>query len=295
MSIDLLNTRFAIPSHLTFVNGKGGLPLAVINNQFAMATVSLLGGQVLTYQPHGEHPVLWLSEGAYYRVGKANRGGVPISWPWFANHATDTKKPAHGFLRTARWEVSASAVTDAGGTSIALSIVDNEATRALWSHPFRVTVQITVTEQLEVLIEVHNSAEIPVTWSAALHSYFYVGDVEQIGISGLDGVRYEDKVAGGAVVQAGDVSFSAEVDRIYVDTTAVTTIHDPILKRQIHVGKSGSNTTVVWNPSTTAEKPDLAAGAYRRFVCVEAVKTGRDVAVVRPNESFSLGTTISTS
>ena len=293
MTVEQLNAQFAIPNHLVFVDGKGGIPLAVINNQHATATVSLLGGQVLSYQPHGAEPILWLSDTAYHQVGKANRGGVPISWPWFANHAADSSKPSHGFLRTKLWTVTTTQVTENGGTRIQLDIVDDEATRALWPHPFRAWVEIVLDEKLDVVLTAHNSAEIAVEWGAALHTYFYVGDVEQIHVSGLDGVRYVDKVAGGEHGQAGDVRFSAETDRIYLDTIGITTIHDPLLKREIDVAKLGSATTVVWNPSTTAEKPDLVAGAYRQFVCIEAVKTGRDRAIVQPDAEFSLGTTIS--
>lgn len=294
MNIDTLNAQFAIPNHLSFIAGKGDIPLIVINNAHAIATVSLLGGQVLTYQLHNEVPVLWLAETAYHRIGKANRGGVPISWPWFSKHKTDASKPAHGFLRTMLWEVVETVTTDSGGTRITMAILENEETRQWWSHPFRVTVQITIDDALDVVVTAHNLSAESVAWGAALHTYFYVSDVEQVRVSGLDGVRYDDTVIHQLAVQAGDVLFSAETDRIYLDTTATTTIHDPILKRNIHVAKSNSNTTVVWNPGTTAQKPDLVAGAYRNFVCIEAVKTGEDVAVVDAGASFAFSTTIST-
>ena len=46
---------------------------------------------------------------------------------------------------------------------------------------------------------------------------------------------------------------------------------DNMLKRAIAVVSSGNRNTVVWNPGEGNETPDMAAGDWRRFVCVEPV------------------------
>jgi glucose-6-phosphate 1-epimerase len=51
---DLLNEQFAIAQHITFAATAGGLPVAVIHNSHAAASVAVQGGHVITFQPHGQ-------------------------------------------------------------------------------------------------------------------------------------------------------------------------------------------------------------------------------------------------
>src|SRR5438552_1854492 len=64
------------------------------------ALVYLQGGHVASFstQEHGE--LLWVSKQAIYAAGKAIRGGVPLCFPWFGAHKTESSFPAHGFART---------------------------------------------------------------------------------------------------------------------------------------------------------------------------------------------------
>ncbi len=88
------------------------------------------------------------------------------------------------------------------------------------------------------------------TIEEALHSYFAVSDVRQIRIHGLEGVGYVDKTAAMARKpgESGPIAIAAETDRVYPGTTGTVTIEDPGWRRRIVVSKSGSATTVVWNP-----------------------------------------------
>jgi len=58
-AIQDLNSRFAIAGHVSFAADPGGLPVAVIHNGHASATIALRGGNVVAFQPHGAAPVLW--------------------------------------------------------------------------------------------------------------------------------------------------------------------------------------------------------------------------------------------
>ena len=87
-----LNDQFAIPNHVNFQTGPGGLATAVIHNAYAKVEMTLAGGHVLTCTPHGEKPLLWISPNASYSLGKAIRGGIPVCWPWFGPHPTDRQK-----------------------------------------------------------------------------------------------------------------------------------------------------------------------------------------------------------
>ena len=70
---------------------------------------------------------------------------------------------------------------------------------------------------------------------------------------------------------------TGETDRIYLATTATCTIDDPGMKRKIVVAKTGSNTTVVWNPWVDKAKamPDFGDDEWPSMVCVETCNVGR--------------------
>ena len=67
-----------IPSHVSQKNGPGGLPVLHVTNALGQAEVLLHGAHVLSFQPAGAAPVLWLSAHSPYAEGKAVRGGVPV-------------------------------------------------------------------------------------------------------------------------------------------------------------------------------------------------------------------------
>jgi glucose-6-phosphate 1-epimerase len=66
------------------------------------------------------------------------------------------------------------------------------------------------------------------------------------------------------------VRFVGELDRIYPDSPANTTLSEPTGALRIHA--EGFRDTIVWNPGERlgASIPDLGEGEHRHFVCVEA-------------------------
>jgi D-hexose-6-phosphate mutarotase len=90
---------------------------------------------------------------------------------------------------------------------------------------YRVVFGRTLTLELAV----RNTGTTPFTLQEALHTYFAVGDIREVAIDGLAGVRYLDKVHGGErrVQGSEPVRFSGETDRPYLDTEAAVTIVDP--------------------------------------------------------------------
>jgi glucose-6-phosphate 1-epimerase len=292
--ISALNEQFAIGEHIAFVEGPGGLPLAEIRNHDGEAVVALQGAHVVTYQPRGQAPVLFLSRGAVYRAGKAIRGGIPVCWPWFAQHPADPSKPMHGFARTAMWQVSATGVIE-DATELRLALVDSDDTLALWPHAFALELAVTVGARLQVELIARNTGAEPFTCGGALHSYFHTGDVRDIAIHGLDGCTYIDKVdGGGQKTQRGPITIDAETDRIYLDTIADCVIDDPNLGRRIRVAKSGSHTTVVWNPwvERAAQIADFSPEEYLSMICVETTNAAEDTIVVPPGGEHRLLATI---
>ena len=289
--INTLNQGFGIADCLHFETGPGGLPVATITTAKASAQVALQGAQVLAWQPSGQEPVLWLSETAEFAPGKPVRGGVPVCWPWFGPLAD---KGLHGFARNRNWSVRASQQDADGQVLLCLSLQDDLQSRLLWDHAFDLELHITVGASLTMTLTTRNTDRAAFTINQALHTYFRVGDIRQICVLGLDGCTYLDKVQAMArLQQSGDIRFSAETDRVYLDTATDCVIDDPVLGRQIRIAKQGSHSTVVWNPWSEKVMPDMASGTYQHMVCVETCNAGPDAITLAPGQQHGLRASIS--
>jgi glucose-6-phosphate 1-epimerase len=293
MTIETLNQHHAIADLLTFHTGMDDQPIAKIHNATATAEISLYGGHVLSYKPHGEtEDVIFLSDLATCAKGKAIRGGIPICWPWFGADPDGLGRPNHGFVRNRLWQVIATAAIDSGTTKLTLGLSDTDDTRNLWPYRFELAIAITVGDALTVELITRNTGNTPFKLTQALHTYFTVGDIDRVRVRGLEGKYYLDKVDGDArKFQSGAIAITGEVDRIYLDVPAVLTIDDPALDRQIHTTSSGNTTAVVWNPwiEKAAAMGDLGNTDYQRMICVETTNAASDVIEVAPGETFCLG------
>lgn len=291
--LDSLNARFAISDHVRFSESAPGLPVIDIQTPHASARVALEGAQVLTWQPTGQKPVLWVSKATVYAPGKGVRGGVPVCWPWFGAREG---MAAHGFVRTRPWDMRETRLDAAGQVVLRLGTADDADTRALWNHAFDLELVVTVGQTLSMALVTRNTGTAPFTITDALHTYFCVGDIAQTRVQGLDGCAYLDKVQDFAqLTQTGAVAFTGETDRIYVDTTADCLIEDQAWERSIRVAKQGSRSTVVWNPWREREKAfaDMAAGEHREMLCVETCNAGPDQVTLAPGASHTLAAQIS--
>ncbi len=291
MALSALNRNYGIPNQLGFKEGPGGLVVAEIKNPHGEATVALHGGQILAFRPRGHEEVLWLSRASDFETGHPIRGGIPVCWPWFADHPTDNTKPAHGFVRTAVWSVSASEALADQSTRLELSIADSAQTMKLWPHSFRLAIDVTLSDVLRVKLTATNTGAAAFECSGALHSYFSISSPSQITIKGLAGCDYLDKVDRfRRKVQQGDIAIASETERIYLDTTAVCIIEDHGLRRQIGIAKNGSHTTVVWNPwiDKARAMKDFGDDEYMRMVCVETANAATDTISLAPGSTHIL-------
>lgn len=278
--INSLNQQFGLDHQLQFVSGAGGLIMAEISNSLSSATIALQGAHLMTWSPRRQRPVVWLSPAAKFATGKSIRGGVPICWPWFGPHVSDSKLPGHGYARTVPWEVEHTRALPNGSTQIQLKLVETDASRAQWPHNTPVHMQITVGSTLVCELITHNATAASVTVGDALHTYFAVSDIRQVKIHGLGNNPYLDKVDGGQrKQQTGPILFNGETDRIYLESRADCLIEDPLWQRRIRIHKRGSASTVVWNPWTEkAEKMgDFGPNGFLGMVCVESANAADDV------------------
>ena len=290
-----LNAKFGIDGVMNFEKGLGGLPRAVVKNARSSAEIYLHGAHITAFCPRGGRPVLWMSDIAEFRTGKAIRGGIPVVWPWFGPHPTDGSLPQHGFARVSNWSVFSTRALPDGSTEIGMRLQDDESTRALWPHPFQLELRAVVGAELRVELRARNTGTDPVEVGGALHTYFLVGDCGVISIDGLDGRKYLDQLDEHKIKRTtGTVTVSGEVDRIYVDTDDQCVIDDPGMERWIRVAKMGSRTTVVWNPwiEKSRRMADFPDDGYRSMVCIEAANAAGDTTRIPPGGEHTLSQTI---
>ena len=277
--------------------GEGGLPRARITGPRGEAEIYLQGAHLTRWQPRGAaQPVLFMSSRAVFAPGKAIRGGVPLIFPWFGAHATDKSKPMHGFARSRPWRVTATEAAPDGTAAIELGLDDDEATRALWPHPFRARFRVTVGDALGMTLEVVNTGTAPFTFESALHTYLTVADVRTAGVRGLENTEFIDKVDHFTRKRLGTepLKLTGETDRVFLGTRATCVVEDPGLRRRLSVDKTGSASTVVWNPwaAKCAEMADMGPDDWRSMICVETANASDDAVTVAPGARHVMTATI---
>ncbi len=296
MDITSLNKKFGIAGKLEFASGQGGLPIAIITNAFAKASVAIYGAHVLSYRPKGQEEVLWMSSLSTFEEGNPIRGGIPVCFPWFGPHGSDSKKPQHGFARLQMWKVAETADLPGSETRLRLTLRQNQKLKALWKYSFLAEMIITVGASLSVTFRCTNTGTEQLSYTGALHSYYSVSDIANVKIKGLGGSRYYDgmKATVPSIQEEDNLVIQKEENRRYINTTSDCIIEDSGLSRKIRVGKTGSRVTVVWNPGAEMAKKiaDMPDDGYKAMVCVEAANAYDDIAIVQPKGSCTLSTSI---
>jgi glucose-6-phosphate 1-epimerase len=293
------HARLAIKGVLTFEAGRGSLPTVLIRNEHASATIYLHGAHVAHFQPKGKGPVLWMSDWSWFEAGKPIRGGVPICWPWFGPNAVDPKLPGHGFARLVEWKLAKTTQLPDGRTQVQLALTPANVKASpsvellkAFPHPFQLLFTVTVGAALEMELSVRNTGSAAFSFEEALHTYFAVGDVREVRVRGLGGVKYLDRMQGlkECTQEAEEVVFEGETDRVYTGTQGTCEIVDPKLERCISVAKEHSDATVVWNPHKVKAKamPDFGDKEWPGMVCIETVNVGASAVTLKPGEMHAM-------
>ncbi len=244
------------------------LDVIVVEHPQVKASFALQGAHLLSWKPQGEQDVLWLSGNTPFKDGVALRGGVPVCWPWFGP-AKQQGLPAHGFARNLPWVLKAHN-EDANGVVLTFELQSSEASHKFWPHDFTLYARYKLGATCEIELEAHGEFET----TSALHTYFNVGDIAAVKVSGL-GDRFIDKVndAKEDVLADGIQTFPDRTDRVYLNAEACSLIHDAALNRAIEVIHSHNANVVAWNPgpALSVSMTDMPDDGYKTFVCVESV------------------------
>ena len=197
----------------------------------------------------------------------------------------------HGFARLTEWDVISVAQQNDGAVLITLGLDPGEQTRRWFPNEFSTRYEVRIGKQLDLTLTVTNNCTDAFTFEEALHTYFSVGDVRQVKVTGLEGTNYIDKTdALKRKPQTGPITIESETDRVYLNTQSVCVIDDPSLARRITVAKHGSNATVVWNPWIAKSKAmaDFGDDEWPTMLCVETVNAGESQITLKPGETHAM-------
>ncbi len=281
--------RWNTPPHSTLSTSPDGLPLLRTSGNFGAATFSPQGAHLVEFTPAGQSPRLFVSRNSLFTPGKAIRGGIPVIFPWFGPREGHPESPMHGLVRTRPWNIESVDVPEQGPAVVRFSFEACEETLSLWPHPFALALEFRLSDRLEIDWTVSNTGPDPFHFEQALHPYFPVGDVHSASVQGLRGAEYLDKTDGLKLKtdSTESIAFRGETDRLYLDTAADCILDAPALGRRLKVEKTGSESSVVWNPwiAKAAALPDMADEEWRDFVCVEQVNASRNAVALASGAS----------
>ena len=143
-----------------------------------------------------------------------------------------------------------------------------------------------------MMLEVENTSREPFAYEAALHTYLAVADARATAVTGLENASYRDKTDGfqTKTQPPEPLRFTGETDRMYENTRAACTLDDPVGARRLRVEKSGSATTVVWNPwsERAAALKDFGDDEWPRMACIETANAGANAITLAPGAKHSM-------
>lgn len=290
--LTVLTSLFSIPNKVWFEE-RGELILLVVKTTKGKAVISLQGAHLTKWIPAGHKPVIWLSEDAEFKTGKSIRGGIPICWPWFGAHPDQSDLPAHGFARSQNWTLQSVDLNEEEDATITFEF---DGAADYWPFNTPLSLCFVISDRLSMSLTTRNKSEQAITIGSALHTYFEISSVDQISIQGLENRPFIDTLDGNKrKTETTPITIDAEIDRIYLDEEDTCVIVDQSWQREIKIEKSGSHSTVVWNPwvAKSERMGDMGSAGYTHMVCVETANAANDVITLGPGAEHTLGVTYS--
>lgn len=257
-----------------------------LRNGRAECKLALWGANLLSYRPAGQkHDVFWLGDRNKFDHAQAIRGGIPVCWPRFAAEALNGELPRHGFARICDWKVE-NIITDEQQIAAEFSL----PAQPQYNLPISATLRLKIADELEYTLETTNLGEQEFCFSEALHCYFNISSLENLVIKGLNRRKYKNSLTGEICALANDLRIHDEFDAVFAGHDGAVQIVDSGFGRIINLSKSGSNSTVVWNPGK--DLAEMAPGQYKNFVCVEPANQGACFVRLQPEQTHRIAMTL---
>ncbi|TBR40944.1 D-hexose-6-phosphate mutarotase [Marinomonas agarivorans] len=273
MDKQLMDDLEQVGGSLIASNLRGCDEILIEQPQFS-ARIALWGGHLVSFVPTAGTDILFQSEHVGESRFDAQHMGVPVCWPWFAEHGTQEDYPIHGLVRYLRWQLADVDRYKNGDVKIILKLNSNQhpIIEDMCPQAFELRLVFRLGDGFRIDFFAANLSDQPMLIGEALHTYFYVADSNQSYIEGLNNTIYIDKLANNEKrPQVGPVTPCVDFDRVYFGPKEGVTLVDPVLKRKVHLTTEGSANTVLWNPGVEGAKSysDMHDEEYKHFVCIE--------------------------
>lgn len=212
------------------------------------------------------------------------RGGVPVLFPQFADRGP---LPKHGLVRTAPWTLRHESRTDQAN-SVVFELALSPCSSNAWLHSAHLVMEAEASwHGLLLRLRVTNTGTDTFAWTGGLHPYFAVEDVLTCSVVGLSRVPVQDRYNQLLDVELADPFTGSDkpLERLYGACPPLTLFTG---SRTLSITASGFDQWMVWNPGRDDGEvlPDLPAGDWQRFVCIEPVCVSRPVSLL-PGQSFT--------
>lgn len=281
-------TSSSVANHVAFLNGRGELPMLEILTRWSRAELYLHGAQMTHFQKEGEPPLLFTSQCSRFEPGAPIRGGIPVLFPWFGQ--PEGRPYRHGFAHLREWSLSE--LTTGLDGSLWLRLRMPEVEGGPDCPACAVETEVVVRDTLTVELRVTNQSEQAFRFELGLNIYLAVSDVHRIWITGLQGTEYLDRADGNrrGPDRSERLRIDGEMHRVYLNTSRPVEVHDPGWGRTTRVEKTGSASTVIWNPgpARAKEMPDLGDEEYLQMICVECGNVADDAVTLPPGATTSM-------
>ena len=221
---------------------------------------------------------LFLSREAIYKPTKALRGGVPICFPQFGAFGPGT---SHGFARNVIWQQ----VACQSDNRLRFDLGHNESSLEQWPFDFKATFDIELEDNtLCMCLRVENLSGKTMAFTAALHTYFRIDNINNVFVNGLKKCEYWDNGTTFSQRQHQEqdrLRIRGAIDRVYFNTPQNLNLTDDQSTRQIT--SNGFNDTVVWNPWVDGARAfaDMADHEYQQMLCIESANVQSPVELRR--------------
>lgn len=225
-------------------------------------TVLLRGAQVISWVDASGTERLYRSPLSPLAGPQAVRGGVPVIFPQFNERGPLMR---HGFARTRVWTLQPAPPVNAE-PQLVLELQHAAHETALWPHDCVCTLTVALLpDSLRMTLAVHNTGSNTLQFQAALHTYLEVGGVSQAVLEGV-------------LPGQAQLSLAEPIDQVFESVPGPFRLDSPA--GNLGLAHAGFADVVVWNPGPAAVIGDLPAGAYARFLCVEAAVIAQPVELV---------------
>lgn len=239
-----------------------GRELLLVEHPRCQAVFSRQGGQLLHFQPRGERPWLWCA--SHWQPHGPIRGGVPICWPWFGRHPSESGWPSHGWARLSDWQLLRSEVHEQGiSLRWQLELCD-----------WQVTLEAELGAGMSLILSTRHQDSQPCQLSHALHAYWRVSEVSEVALRGLEGAQGYDLLTRSDCQQHGELRIEDGCHRIF-RRGGLLHLQDSGWQRRLSIDTTGGANSVIWHPGSRP-LTDVGWNEALGFLCVEAASCGAD-------------------